>query len=131
MAVQRALRDLGISQRALASRAGMSPSIIIRLKSTGHSSRTARAANVRDIARTLNEMAVERGLDPPFPSDPQVLQLAGLEEPETGDRSVDVRDAIRRSPDFDEAQKRALLGLIDVLDRDRSRRESDRAVESA
>lgn len=58
----------------------------------------------------------------------QAQELAGLIPPGTSP-AIDVREAITRSEDYNDAEKRALLGLLDVLDAKHSDR--PRGQESA
>lgn len=111
--VQTELNDQGISLRDLVERSGVQHTVISGLQNTGIRDRVRRRNNVLAIADTLG-IAHE-----------EALQLAGLTATPTDD-AVDVRDAIRRSPDLDDDERSALFQLLDVFAKGRERRDRGR-----
>lgn len=64
----------------------------------------------RPQARVVNAVADAVGMDRV-----EAHRLAGLIPAEMPDNDINVRDAIERSAEFSEAQRRALLQLVDIF----------------
>ncbi|HLL68959.1 MAG TPA: helix-turn-helix transcriptional regulator [Micromonosporaceae bacterium] len=101
--VQDELERQNMSQRDLVERSGVTATTISRLKTTPPRERRIRRQIVLKLADVLA-----------IPHD-EAYKLAGLEAPDI-EPSADVRAAIDRSTDYSPEQKKALLGLLDVLD---------------
>jgi transcriptional regulator with XRE-family HTH domain len=104
--VQRALDEQDLTQAELVERSGVHPATIGRLRTAAPRDRVTRRKHVLAIAGVL---AI---------NEDEALQLAGLvaREPDAAGGEVDVRDAIVRDPRYNDDEKHALLGLLDVLD---------------
>lgn len=98
--VQREMDRQGMSLRRLAAESGVKPMTVSRLKTAPARDRHTRRQAVLKLAAAL-------GIDAD-----EALRLAGLEL----DDSVNVRETVRQSTEYDDDQKQALLSLLDVLD---------------
>ncbi len=116
LAIQRKLLELDMSQAELVRRSKVTATVIDSL-------RTSPARNASTRQRNVLTLAAELGI----PRD-EALQLAGLAEPKP-DTVVSVRDAIHRSPNYNADEKKALIGLLDVLDA--SKRSAEQGNQSA
>lgn len=108
--IQKELNDQGLTLRELVERSGVTHTVIADLQTAGIGARVRRRNNVLALADALN---IEHE---------EALQLAGLMAVPT-DESVDVREAIRRSPDLDDDERAALFQLLDVFAKGRERRD--------
>lgn len=119
--IERERADQGMTKtdlwNAMKARAGDGPS---PARSTMDNLRDSTRAPQPRIVRALAEV-----LGIPWQ---EAQELAGLVPPATS-AEVDVRDAIARSEVYNDAEKNALLGLLDVLDagRDTRRRREESA----
>lgn len=100
--VQRELDEQRMTQTELVERSGVTAAAIGRFRTAPHRDRVTRKSNVIAVAKVLG-----------IPDD-EAIDLAGLAV--TTDPSVSVRESIARSGEYTDAQKQALLGLLDVLD---------------
>lgn len=100
--IQDELATQGMSQAELVRRTGVAATVINSLKTSPPRDRAARERNVTTLADALG---IDRA---------EARQLAGLAP--SANRPVDVRDAIYKSPDYNDDEKKALIGLLDVLD---------------
>jgi transcriptional regulator with XRE-family HTH domain len=100
--IQDELAAQGMSQAELVRRTGIAATVITSLKTSPPRDRAARERNVTALADAL-------GIDRT-----EARRLAGLVP--SGDKPVDLRDAIRAQTDYNDDEKKALIGLLDVLD---------------
>ncbi len=103
-----------MSLNELVRRSGVTATVIDSMRTSPPRNRSTREKNVLAVATVL-------GIDPD-----EARQLAGLIP---GESKVDVRDAIYRSGDYNDDEKKAIIGLLDVLDA--SKRSSRRVEDSA
>jgi hypothetical protein len=118
--IQRITGRLEMSIREVSDRSKVPVTTINRLQTSPARDRASRIRAVRKLAKALNQASVELApeQDLPFPEEAEVLRLAGLAEPALDD-SISVREAVQRSTEYSEAQRRALLSLLDAFDSER------------